>query len=84
MTQEQKEEIDATIAYVRSVNDVLEKHELRLRDFGDVKANPSDPYSIDVADAANAIADARDILMDQVLGFLGELSQAKIEEVENA
>ena len=64
MTQEQKDEIEATIAYVRSANDVLELHELRLRDFGDVKADPSDPYSIDVEAVADAIYLARDNLND--------------------
>ena len=64
MTEEQKEEIDATIAYVRGVNDVLELHERRLRDFGDVKADPSDPYSIDVEEVADAISLARDNLND--------------------
>lgn len=64
MTQEQKDEIEETIAYVRSANDVLEMHELRLRDFGDVKADPSDPYSIDVEAVADALSLARDNLLD--------------------
>ena len=64
MTEEQKEEIDATIAYVRGVNDVLELHERRLRDFGDVKADPSDPYSVDVEEVADALSLARDNLND--------------------
>ena len=64
MTQEQKDEIEATIAYVRSANDVLELHELRLRDFGDVKADPSDPYSLDVEEVADALDLARDNLHD--------------------
>lgn len=81
MTQEQKDEIDATIAYVRGVNDVLELHERQLRDFGDVRVDPSDPYSIDATDAADAISTARDDLMDTALGLLEELSKAKIEEV---
>lgn len=81
MTQEQKDEIDATIAYVRGVNDVLELHERRLRDFGDVRSDPSDPYSIDATDAADAISTARDDLMDTALGLLEELSKAKIDEV---
>ena len=64
MTQEQKDEIEETIAYVRGVNDVLELHERRLRDFGDVKADPSDPYSIDVEAVADALSLARDNLHD--------------------
>ena len=64
MTQEQKDEIEATIAYVRSANDGLELHERRLRDFGDVKADLSDPYSIDVEEVADAISLARDNLND--------------------
>lgn len=80
MTQEQKEEIDAAIAYVRSANDGLELHERRLRDFGDVKADPSDPCSITVEEAADAISLARDRLMDDVIGLLGMFSNAKVEE----
>ena len=64
MTQEQKDEIEATIAYVRSANDVLELHERRLRDFGDVKADPSDPYSINLEEVADALSLARDNLSD--------------------
>ena len=64
MTQEQKDEIEETIAYVRSANDVLELHERRLRDFGDVKADPSDPYSLDVEEVADALSLARDNLHD--------------------
>ena len=64
MTQEQKDEIEATIAYVRSANDVLELHERRLRDFGDVKADPSDPCGVDVEEVADAISLARDNLND--------------------
>ena len=64
MTEEQKEEIDETIDYVRSANDVLELHERRLRDFGDVQADPSDPYSIDVEEVADALSLARDNLSD--------------------
>ena len=64
MTQEQKDEIDETIAYVRGVNDVLELHERRLRDFGDVKADPSDPCSLEVEEVADALSLARDNLSD--------------------
>ena len=81
MTQEQKDVVDEAIAYVRGVNDVLELHELRLCDFGDVKADPSDPYSIDADDAANAINFARGNLSD-ALELLTALSKAKVEEGE--
>ena len=81
MTQEQKDEIDATIAYVRGVNDVLELHERRLRDFGDVKADPSDPYSIDAKDAAEALSYARAYL-DDVMEMLRAFDNAKIEEAK--
>lgn len=80
MTQDQKDEIDETLAYVRGVCDILELHERRLRDFGDVKADPSDPYSIEVEEAADAISLARDRLMDDVIGLLGMFSNAKVEE----
>ncbi len=81
MTQEQKDEIDATIAYVRGVNDVLELHELRLRDFGDVKADPSDAYSIEVKDAVDALFSARDDL-DGAMELLRAFDNAKIEEAK--
>lgn len=81
MTQEQKDEIDATIAYVRGVNDVLELHERRLRDFGDVRVDPSDPYSIDATDAANALSYARAYL-DDVMEMLRAFDNAKIEEAK--
>lgn len=64
MTQNQKDEIAETFAYVRGACDVLELHELRLRNFGDVKADPNDPYSIDVNDVAEGLSIARDNLTD--------------------
>mgnify|MGYP004653943865 CR=1 FL=1 len=81
MTQEQKDEIDATIAYVRGVNDVLELHERRLRDFGDVRVDPSDPYSIEAKDAADALSYARAYLGD-VMEMLRAFDNAKIEEAK--
>ena len=69
MTQDQKDEIDETLAYVRGVRDVLELHELRLRNFGEVKADPNDPYSIDTIDVADGLSLARDNLTD-TLGIL--------------
>lgn len=80
MTQEQKDVIDETLAYVRGVNDVLEMHELKLRNFGDVKADPSDPYGIKVDDVADEIELTRTSLMDEVVGLLGVFSRATIEE----
>lgn len=69
MTQDQKDEIDETLAYVRGVRDVLELHELRLRNFGEVKSDPNDPYSIDTIDVADGLSLARDSLTD-TLGLL--------------
>ena len=77
MTQDQKDEIDETIAYVRGARDVLELHELRIRDFGDLKADPGDPYSIDAVDAADGIELARDNLTD-TLDLLEALSKAPV------
>ena len=69
MTQDQKDEIDETLAYVRGVRDVLELHELRLRNFGEVKSDPNDPYRIDTIDVADGLSLARDSLTD-TLGLL--------------
>ena len=66
MTQDQKDEIDETLAYVRGALDVLELHELRLRNFGEVKADPNDPYSINFIDVADGLSLARDNLTDTI------------------
>ncbi len=79
LTEEQKEQIDEALSYIRGVRDVLEMHELRLDKFADVKANPSDPYGIDVAEATNAIGLARENLVD-ALDVLHEFDDAKVEE----
>ena len=79
LTQEQKDEIDEAIAYMVGARDVLELHELRLDKFGDVKANPSDPYSIDVSDATNAISLVRSTLDDAIV-LLHTFDDAKVEE----
>ena len=79
LTEEQKEQIDEALSYIRGVRDVLEMHELRLDKFADVKANPSDPYGIDVSDAANAIGLARENL-DDAIDLLHEFDDAKVEE----
>lgn len=73
MTQDQKDEIDETLAYVRGVRDVLELHELRLRNFGEVKSDPNDYYSIDTIDVADGLSLARDSLTD-TLGLLEAFS----------
>ena len=64
MTQAQKDEIDETIAYVRGARDVLELHERRIRDFGNLMADPGDPYSLDAVDVADCLSLARDRLTD--------------------
>ena len=64
MTEDQKDEINETLAYVRGVLDVLEMHELQLRNFDKVKADPNDPYSIDTIDVADGLSLARDNLTD--------------------
>ena len=58
MTQAQKDEIDETIAYVRGARDVLELHERRIRDFGNLMADPGDPYSIDAVDVDLSITES--------------------------
>lgn len=73
MTLDQKDEIDETLAYVRGVRDVLELHELRLRNFGEVKSDPNDPCSIDTIDVADGLSLARDSLTD-TLGLLEAFS----------
>ena len=79
LTAEQKEQIDGALSYIRGVRAFLEVHELRLDKFADVKANPSDPYGIDVSDAANAIGLARENLGDAI-DLLHEFDDAKVEE----
>ena len=79
LTQEQKDQIDEAIDYMVKARDVLELHELRLGKFGDVKANPSDPYGIDVFDATNGISLARGNLADAI-DLLHTFDNAKIEE----
>ena len=64
MTTEQFEECEACKSEINRVRDVLELHELRLRNFADVKADPSDPYSIDIDEVADAIYLCRDNLND--------------------
>ena len=64
MTQDQKDEIAEALAYVRGARDVLELHELRLRNFREFKADPNDPYSIDNIDVADGLSLARDALTD--------------------
>ena len=71
MTDEQKDEL-------RRLCDVLELHELRLRNFGDVRADPSDPCSIDFEDVADALYLCRDNLYDAIellLAFKDEESE---------
>ena len=60
----QQDIFDEAADFVRRTLDVLERHELRLRDFEDVKADENDPYSIDVGEVADAISLARDELTD--------------------
>ncbi len=79
LTAEQKEQIDEALSYIRGVRDVLEMHELRLDKFADVKANPSDPYGIDVSEVTNAIGLARENLGDAI-DLLHEFDDAKVEE----
>ena len=79
LTEEQKEQIDEALSYIRGVRDVLEMHELRLDKFADVKANPSDLCGLDVSDATNAIGLARENLVD-ALDVLHEFDDAKVEE----
>ena len=76
MTTEQSEELQACKSEILRVRDVLELHELRLRDFSDVKADPSDPCSIDIDEVADAIYLCRDKLDDAL-----ELLKAFKEEV---
>ncbi|MBO7207095.1 MAG: hypothetical protein J6W10_05730 [Kiritimatiellae bacterium] len=64
MTAEQLEECEACKSEICRVLDVLELHELRLRKFSDVKADPSDPYSIDIEEVADGIYLCRDNLND--------------------
>ena len=64
MTAEQFEECEACKSEILRVRDVLELHELRLRNFAYVKADPSDPYSVDIEDVADAIDLCRDNLND--------------------
>ena len=64
MTPQQQDIFDEAANFVRRTLDVLELHELKLRDFGDVKADANDPYSIDVSEVADAISLARDNLTD--------------------
>lgn len=66
MTDEQKEEVADCKTELRRLCDVLELHELRLRNFGDVLADPSDPYSIDFEDVADALYLCRDNLNDAI------------------
>ncbi len=66
MTDEQKEEVADCNTELRRIYDVLELHELRLRNFVGVKADPSDPYSIDFEDVADALYLCRDNLNDAI------------------
>ena len=66
MTDEQKDEVANCATEFRRLCDVLELHELRLRNFGDVKADPSDPYSINLKDVADALYLCRDNLNDAI------------------
>lgn len=61
-------------SYVRGAIDVLERHENRLRSFGDAKADESDPYSIDVNNVADSICFARGNLTD-ALGLMRVFSE---------
>ena len=79
LTEEQKEQIDEALSYMREVRDVLEMYELGLDKFADVKANPSDPYGIDVSEVTNAIGLARENLVDAI-DLLHEFDDAKVEE----
>ncbi len=81
LTQEQKDQIDEAIAYMVGASNVLELHELRLRKFDDVKADPSDPYCIDMADATDAISLAREKL-DDAIDLLHAFDNTKVEEEE--
>lgn len=64
MSPLQQDIFDEFVSYARSTLDVLERHELRLRDFEGVKADANDPYSINVGDVADEIYRARDDLAD--------------------
>ena len=81
MTQEQKDDIEETLAYLQGARDVLYGHEVKLRDFGEVVADPEDPYSICVADAVDSLADVEHELSN-TMAMLTVLSAAKVEEAE--
>ena len=80
MTQEQKDDIEETLAYLQGVRDLLYGHEVKLRDFGEVVADPKDPYGICVDDAATSLADVEHELTNAI-AMLTVLSAAKVEEV---
>lgn len=69
MTAEQFEECESCKSEIVRIRDILELHELRLRKFSEIKADPSDPYSIDIDEVADAISLSRDNLED-ALGLL--------------
>lgn len=64
MSPLQQDIFDEFVSYAWSTLDVLERHELRLRDFESVKADANDPYSINVCDVADEIYRVRDDLAD--------------------
>lgn len=78
MTAKQFEECESCKSEILRVRDVLELHELRLRNFSDVKADPSDPYSIEIEEVADAIYLCRDNLNDALellKGFKEDVSE---------
>lgn len=81
MSEEQKEVIEEAVAEVRRVRNILELHELHLRNLGDCKVNPSDPCSIGTDDVADALSLARDNL-DDGMEMLRAFDDTNVEEVK--
>ena len=66
MTTDQLDEIESCNTEFRRIHDVLELHELRLRNFGDLKCDLSDPCSVSIEEVADAISLCRDNLSDAI------------------
>ena len=66
LTPEQRAQVVQAMARITSMRYDLGEIEKRLNEFREVKADPSDPYSIEISDATDLLSPVRDSMSDAI------------------
>ena len=66
LTPEQRAQVVEAMARITSMRYDLEEIEKRLNKFREVKADPSDPYSIEISDATDVLPNVRESMSDAI------------------